>query len=182
MGPQNPSVANDISERALSVVICFSFSTCCCPCKTSDTATLLAHRKLPVVAGIWHVYTYSRAHGVLPSNQYFPRKRMFYKYLIVLAGYSARSKIGGSYTLFLPVLLCALVLLSCYNINYSSAFQSLHNAHLTLSRATCLFISAHIYLHASTCRLWFGFLFLCLFFHDSVLFTLKKSTMSCRLW
>ena len=79
VGPQNPSVANDISERAVTVVICFSFSTCCCPCITSDTVMLLAHPKLPVVARIWHVYTYSRTHGVLPSNQYFPRKRMFYK-------------------------------------------------------------------------------------------------------
>ena len=77
VGPQNPSVADDISKRAVTVVIGFPFSTCCCPCKTSDTATLLAHPKLPVVARMWHVYTYSRAHRVLPSNQYFPRKRMF---------------------------------------------------------------------------------------------------------
>ena len=39
VGPQNPSVANDISERAVTVVICFSFSTCCCSCNTSTSKT-----------------------------------------------------------------------------------------------------------------------------------------------
>ena len=107
VGPQNPSVANDISEQALTVVICFSFSTCCCPCKTSDTATLLAHPKLPVVARIYmarvHVLARTRS---LAKQSVFPAQT---NVLIVLAGYSALSKIGGSYTLFLlPVLLCAL--------------------------------------------------------------------------
>ena len=105
VGPQNPSVANDISERAVTVVICFSFSTCCCPCKTSDTATLLAHPKLPVVARIWHVYTYSRTWGraeqsAAQTNVLATGGR------VILPG----PKFGGSYTLFLlPILSCTLV-------------------------------------------------------------------------
>ena len=115
VGPQNPSVANDISEQALTVVICFSFSTCCCPSKTSDTATLLAHPKLPVVARIWHVYTYSCVHESCQAISISRANECS------INSTSGLSKIGGSYTLFLlPVLLCALDLVYIHTQSVAS--------------------------------------------------------------
>ena len=88
MGPQNQSVMDDISKRAITVAICFFFSTRCCPCKNSNTGMLPAHPKHAAVrylARIWYVHCIyahmGSCHAISIS-------------CAVLVGYSTRSKLA----------------------------------------------------------------------------------------